>query len=224
MNAQRSHARSVSVSAFVDEGSEVGKGRLETLTDGVFAIAMTLLVLGLHVTDLASSLGTHGLTLALLRQWPNLAAYALSFAIMGQYWVSTHTQFRFMRRADHWLLWLNIVYLFFISLVPFSADLLGRFGVIEPVVVIYGLNVFALSVVQVAMWAWATREQHLVDADLPESVVRQGYVLPLIGVVGYGLAALIGPFAPLGAGALFVLIPVLNISTLGHRVVARVWK
>ena len=223
MNAQRRHPRSGSVSDFIDDGSEVGKGRLETLTDGVFAISMTLLVLGLHVTNLSSELSVHGPTVALLGQWPNLAAYALSFAILGQYWVSTHNQFRFMRRADHWLLWLNIIYLFFISLVAFSADLLGRFGPGEPVVVVYGLNFFPLSAIQLGMWAWATRERHLVDVDLPDSTIRQGFVLPLIGVVGYGLAALIGPFAPFAAGVLFVLIPILNISTLGHRFVARVW-
>jgi uncharacterized membrane protein len=206
---------------FAGELDGVGKGRLETLTDGVFAIAMTILVFGLHVQQFTGVVSVEQLAQALLRQWPGLAAFALSFVVLGQFWVSAHNQFRFIRRADHWLIWLNIAYLLFISLVPFTADHLGRYGAVEPVVVLYGLDLLAISTLQLAMWTWATTRRRLVDPDLAAPVVRQGRSLSVIAIVGYALAVAVGPFTPLVSAAIFVAIPLLNITGLAHRMVAR---
>lgn len=86
-----------------NESAEPSKHRLETLTDGVFAIAMTILVFGLHTQRFAGEVSAQELTRALLSQWPGLAALALSFVVLGQFWVSMHNQFRLIRFTDHWL-------------------------------------------------------------------------------------------------------------------------
>jgi uncharacterized membrane protein len=145
------------------------------------------------------------------------AAFALSFVVLGQFWVSIHNQFRFIRRVDHWLIWLSITYLLFISLVPFTADHLGRYGALEPVVVLYGLNLLAVSVLQLSIWLWATTQRRLVDSDLASSVIRQGRSLSLIAVVGYAVAAATGPFAPIASVVIFLLIPLVNITGIGYR-------
>jgi len=204
-----------------NDEAELGKGRLETLTDGVFAIAMTILVFGLHIQQFTGVVSASQLTAALLKQWPGLAAFALSFVVLGQFWVSMHGQFRLIRRADHWLIWLNITYLLFISLVPFTADHLGRYGAISPVAVLYGLNLFALSVLQLAMWSWATRRRHLVAHDLPSSVVQRGRRLGLLSAGGYAIAVTMGLVAPAVSVAIFALMSILSITRLDHRLVSR---
>ncbi len=204
---------------YTNEDAEPGKHRLETLTDGVFAIAMTILVFGLHVQRFAGAVSAPELTRALLSQWPGLAAFALSFVVLGQFWVSMHGQFRAIRSADHWFIWLNIAYLLFISLVPFTADHLGRYGAVGPVVVLYGLNLLALSVLQLGMWLWATGQRRLVASDLPSQLIRHGRDVTLFNVVGYALATAIGPWVPFVSAAVFVLIPLVSITRFDHWLV-----
>jgi len=208
-------------STVANDDAEPGKGRLETLTDGVFAIAMTILVFGLHIQQFAGVVSAPQLTTALLKQWPGLAAFALSFVVLGQFWVSMHGQFRLIRRADRWLIWLNVTYLLFISLVPFTADHLGRYGAISPVAVLYGLNLLALSVLQFTMWSWATRRRHLVATDLPSSLVERGRRLGLLSTGGYAVAVVMGLVAPGISVAIFALMSILSITRLDHRLVAR---
>lgn len=202
------------------EDAEPSKRRLETLTDGVFAIAMTILVFGLHVQRFAGAVSASDLTRALLSQWPGLAAFALSFVVLGQFWVSMHGQFRVIRVADHWLIWLNITYLLFISLVPFTADHLGRYGAVGPVVVLYGLNLLALSLLQLGMWLWATGQRRLVASELPSKAIRQGRRLALLNVVGYAVATVAGVAVPFVSAVIFVLIPLLSITRVDHWLVS----
>lgn len=203
-----------------NEDAEPGKHRLETLTDGVFAIAMTILVFGLHVQRFTGVVSAPELARALVSQWPGLAAFALSFVVLGQFWVSMHSQFRVVRRADHWFTWLNITYLLFISLVPFTADHLGRYGAIGPVAVLYGLNLLALSSLQLGMWLWATGRRRLVAPDLPSPVIRQGRRLALLNVAGYSIAVAAGSVLPGVSVLLFVLIPLMSITRVDHWLVA----
>ena len=99
--------------------------RLETLADGVFAIAMTILVFEITVPDLATG-ELDQLGSKLLALWPKLLAYVISFIVLGIFWIGHHNQFAFIRRANRTFLWLNIVFLMLIAFIPFSAALLGR--------------------------------------------------------------------------------------------------
>src|SRR5256885_562420 len=86
--------------------------RVEALADGIFAVAMTLLVL-----DVRPPLARDALTAWLAQEWPRLFAYALSFMLLGVYWVSHHAHFQYIKRANRTLLWINVVFFLFISLV-----------------------------------------------------------------------------------------------------------
>jgi uncharacterized membrane protein len=100
----------------------VSSARLEAFSDGVLAIAATLLVLELHVPDAGQDLGA-----ALLAQWPSYAAYAVSFATIGIIWVNHHALFVHVRQVDRTLLFLNLLLLMVVSLIPFPTAILGRF-------------------------------------------------------------------------------------------------
>ena len=98
--------------------------RLHALTDGVYAIAMTILVLELHVPDARSS---SELVAGLAAQAPSLFGFALSFAVLGTYWVGNAVNLSHLARVDRAALFLNVLQLFFISLLPFTTAVVGRY-------------------------------------------------------------------------------------------------
>src|SRR5215475_9204742 len=103
---------------------QLGRNRIEALTDGVFAVAMTLLVLDIKVPELQQPLATAELPLKLLSLWPKFLSYTNSFVILGVYWVGHHFQLSFIRRADRPLLWINIFFHLWATPEIFSTSLL----------------------------------------------------------------------------------------------------
>ena len=102
-------------------------------TDGVFAIAITLLVLSLDVPDVSDERLRHELA----RQWPELLAYFLSFAVVGRFWLIHHRVFATVGSFDSRLVSLNLAYLAFVVLVPFTTEILGEYGDTSEGVMLY---------------------------------------------------------------------------------------
>lgn len=128
--------------------------RLTALSDGVFAVAMTLLVLDVRVpasAALASS--DHALWGALLKLGPSFAAYLLSFTMLGTFWLAQHTLLGILGRCDRTLTWINLGFLFVVSLLPFSAALLAHFVHLRLAVGVYWLNILLLG----AALEWSAR-------------------------------------------------------------------
>ena len=121
------------------------KARIDALSDGVFAVAMTLLVLDLHLPDALAPDAPH-LAAALVDLWPKFAAYALSFAILGMRWLSNA---QVTSRAEHfsgsYLAWW-LFYLLLITCVPFTTTLVGRFAGLAPATWLYAANTGLLAV------------------------------------------------------------------------------
>src|SRR5215472_15897563 len=129
--------------------------RLTALSDGLFAVAMTLLVLDVRVP--VSSAGAvyseRGLWEALLRLGPSFAAYLLSFTMLGTFWLAQHTLLGILGRCDRTLTWINLGFLFVVSLLPFSAALLAHYVHLRLAVGVYWLNILLLG----AGLEWAAR-------------------------------------------------------------------
>lgn len=162
--------------------------RIETLTDGVFAIVMTLLVLELEVPDVR---GGH-LIDVLLHDWPAYASYAISFVMLGVYWVSHHVQCNSIRFADRPFLWLNLLFLFLVSLVPFSTALLGKYWQVPALPTLYGLHLMAIGSVSYGLWSYATYRHRLVDRDISPLLVglvkRRVLLTPIVCAVAIALS------------------------------------
>ena len=123
----------------------LAKNRIEALADGIFAVAMTLLVLDIKSPqnlryETTDDLVDHLLTLA-----HSFAMYAISFLVLAIFWIGHHVLFHFVRHVDRRLLWLNVAFLLCVTFVPFSTDLLGDHGHLPLPVVVYGLNLIALG-------------------------------------------------------------------------------
>jgi uncharacterized membrane protein len=105
--------------AFDTRTFEIGKNRIEALSDGIFAIVMTLLILEFHVPNLPLNAPNVEVAPALLALWPKFVSYTVTFVSLGYFWVGHHIMYHAIRRADRTLLWLNIFFFMFVSLLPF---------------------------------------------------------------------------------------------------------
>jgi uncharacterized membrane protein len=167
--------------------------RVLALSDGVFAILITLLVLEIHVPELTQG---HSLNQALAEIRPSLVAFVISFILAGMYWVGHRDLFALIRRIDRGLVWLNILYLLPLCLLPFAAGLLGRYDT-EPVALrIYGLLLAAIAVMRVVIWLYATNRPHLLWQPLDDRQRRAGLAINLYPGLVYLLAFLVARSAP----------------------------
>lgn len=183
-------------------------GRIEALTDGIFAFAMTLLVLNLALPDTVTELSAIRLQNLLIGQAHKFFNYALSFILLALFWVVHHQQFHQIKHSDSRLLWINIFVLMFVALMPFSTDLIGDFSGQTMAEVIFATNLLILGLLFTANWAYATRNHRLVDPDLDREIIvrgmRRNAVSPAISVIVIALSFIIPPWSLW----LYLLVPV----------------
>jgi uncharacterized membrane protein len=159
-------------------------GRIISLSDGIFAFAITLLILNVVVADGVSN---QGLANALAGLWPKYLAFLISFIVIGAYWVTHVRYLRFMRRCDSGLIWINLLFLLFIVMIPFSTSVLSSFYGPLPVIV-YAANIACAGYMSTILWAYATYKHRLVDANLGSGQVRRGIILHLVAPVVFTLS------------------------------------
>jgi len=146
--------------------------RIEALADGIFAIAMTILVLQVQVPRIPPPVTQDALRRALLQLTPHVTGYFVSFVLLGSLWVAHHAQFHFIRKVDRVLLWLNIFYLSLISFVPFASGLLSQYHRQPVACAVYAATMLAAVALLYAQWTYATNGRRLVPADLDEGIVN----------------------------------------------------
>ncbi|HET6818737.1 MAG TPA: TMEM175 family protein [Mycobacteriales bacterium] len=148
-------------------GDAADTDRLEAFSDGVFAIAITLLVLELHVPHVARGRLWHGL----VDEWPQFAAYLSSFFVIGIMWVNHHSMFKQIRRIDRSMLFLNLLLLLWTALLPFPTGLIARHlgdGGTDAKVAeaVYGANLTLAAIAFSLIWTYAVRHRRLIDHDM----------------------------------------------------------
>ena len=136
------------------EGNEVEFSRIVAFSDGVFAIAITLLVLNLGITK---GLADSEVADALWGLRENFVAFAISFAVIGRFWILHHRFFGDVTGFDSRLLTLNLVYLAWIALIPFSSNVLGEYGDASAAVVVYSINLAGVVLLGMLMSQYAHR-------------------------------------------------------------------
>ncbi len=139
--------------------------RLAALSDGVFAVAMTLLVLDLHAPALEAVHSESDLWRALAALGPRLAIYAMTFVTLGIFWIGQQTQLNHLDRSNRSLSWMHMAFLFAVTLTPFSTMLLAAFTTYRVALLAYWLNILLLGGVLYASWSCALGS-HLVKEDM----------------------------------------------------------
>lgn len=145
--------------------------RLAALSDGIFAVAMTLLVLDLH-TPVADAIHSEaGLRLALTAMSPQIITWLMSFLTLGIFWNGQQAQFNHLERGDRHLAWIHIAFLSMVSLIPFSTRLLAEFITYRTALLCYWFNIVLLGGVLLLSWRCAVRGG-LIKGDTPGEVGR----------------------------------------------------
>jgi uncharacterized membrane protein len=162
--------------------------RLEALSDGVIAIAATLLVLEIKNVPL----GTHSLTHALLDRWPSYLGYLISFSVIGLIWVAHHGMFERVHAVDRQLLFLNLGLLLLVGFIPFPTEILATFiqhgGTDASVATaFYSLVMTLIGVVFTLQWWHLVRHPHLMVDSVTEKQLRRSLRLSSVSPIVYGL-------------------------------------
>lgn len=168
--------------------------RLIFFSDAVFAIAITLLVIDIKVPEIHDGDVATELPRLVRELIPNILSYVISFLVIATFWLAHHRLFRYIRRYDHRLLWLNLIFLMFVAFLPFPTGILGRYGNTFFAVVFYVVIQITIGLLLTLLWDHATRGHRLVDPDLDPRLVREqlsrNLAVPLIFALSLGVAAI----------------------------------
>jgi uncharacterized membrane protein len=150
-------------------------GRVLAFSDGLFAIAMTLLVVGIAVPELSNP-DERELWDALADMEAAYVSFFISFVVIGRYWIAHHQFFRLLSKLDYGLIWINMIYLAFVAFLPFPTALLGTYFENPVSVAAYAVSIALVSGFEVLLLRHAHRH-HLLERQLPEDVYRWGLLL-----------------------------------------------
>jgi uncharacterized membrane protein len=175
----------------VEESAGMNAGRVFALSDGVFAIAATLLALELRVPD---GLDSTGLSVALRDLWPAVQGFFISYLVIGVLWLAHHRLFRRFHRITGPVMVLNVLLLGLIALLPFPSSLLARYADETVSVELYAADVAAVALLQVAMLAVAWRQRDI-DRTRPAWTVFAPSAVTAVVFSSSGLIALLSPTA-----------------------------
>ena len=186
-----------------EAAEEEGIGRILALSDGVFAIAITLLILEIAVPATTSAAG---LPRALLGLWPRYLAYVLSFLVIARFWMTHRLAFRLIARDDAVLVWLNLLLLMFVAFLPFPTAVVGAHAGSPAAAVLYATSAGLASTASAAYWWYASGRGRLLRPDVGRAQIRAMRARGLSGPVLFALTLPIAVFAPYIAEAVWILI------------------
>lgn len=180
----------------------MNKNRIEAFSDGVFAVAITLLIFNVRPTPGKTT------TLEALRDaLPQVLSFLLSFVIVGVYWVAHHSMLQFVRAVDRRLLWLNLLLLLVVVFIPFPASLLGQRPGDPLAVMIYGVNLVLVNGFGTVLWLYATSKEALVVPGLPRQFRWFTAMLHAAPMVVYGIAIAVAAWNVWVSLVLYALVP-----------------
>jgi uncharacterized membrane protein len=176
----------------------VPTGRLEAFSDGVFAIAITLLIIEVRPPNSAPG----ELAGDLVSIWPSYAAYVVSFAIIGIIWVNHHQIFAGVTGVDRPLLFLNLLLLLTVAFLPFPTALLGEYiregDNAHTAAAVYSLNMTVIGLAFIAMWSYLARVPSLLAPEMGAEGARRARRAAMIGPIAYGLTIPLAFVSPVG--------------------------
>jgi uncharacterized membrane protein len=199
-----------------NSGSEephLTKGRLEALSDGIFAFAMTLLVIGLNLPDKATLVQSNVFAMHFIQSlYSDFFHYVLAFLILGAFWLSQHQQFHSIRVPDKIFIWINLVTLMFVALLPFSTSFSGDFPGASLGAIVFEVNLFAIGMGMTCQWWYATTGCRLAESTLKPAYVKGvlmgNLVVPVVSVI----CILVASTGVLWSTALYMTLPLVDFA------------
>ena len=188
---------------------EVSTQRLEAFSDGVFAIAITLLILEIKIPHESDIEKFGSLSWYLLNMWPSMLAYVLSFIIIGIYWANHHYLFKLFKRTDHTFNIINVLFLMSISFLPYPTAILGDFATDHEqgafAVTFYTIGIYLPALMWLIIWLYASYKGRLTDTRLKKSFIAKLTKLFILSNILYITAIVVSFFNKGAALAICIL-------------------
>ncbi len=189
---------------------QIPKSRLETLVDGIFAISMTLLVLSIEIPS-TPFYHAADFQIYIISLLPKILIYFLSFILLGIFWM-THHIFFVIKSANRTILWINVIWLMFIALVPFSTSLVSSFGQYQLSQILFDLNIFIIGLLFYINWDYAVKRGYIAEEAVPydKPIKKSNLFTPLIALVAIALS-FVNPYL---SSTVFLFIPIIYLFYL----------
>lgn len=173
--------------------NELKTSRVEALCDGIFAIAMTLLIVGFNeVLNWPKSLNEAELYGKMMEILPDIAYYAQSFIILAAFWVEHHHQFHYIKHTNLTLLFINLIAFMFIALIPFFTLVMDDYGLTRIAAALFNVNLLCAGALFYAHWAYAVNTPGMVDPSLDSKTIefykRKNLVIPVVSLIAIGVS------------------------------------
>ena len=196
------------------------KNRIEALTDGIYAVAMTLLVIDLKLPD-ARLLHTHDdFVDALVDLLPKALAWIISFFVLAIFWLGQHRGFHRLKLVDSTYVWLNIVQLCFVSLLPFSASLIGEHGNTFEGHAIYNGNMILMALMSVAQAVYVHRHPELHARPIPRAI-HLAVLFRTCGLVVIAIGAMCVAYTVMPIFSTWLYVLMWPIGVVSRKIIAR---
>ena len=169
----------------------VTKSRTEALSDGIFAFAMTLLVISLAVPPIPEKDAPTVLPAVLAAMWGEFLIFVIAFFIVASFWLSHHRIIRRVEFVNDRLIWMNIIFLFFVVLVPFSTTVSGDYSNVLEAVLLFHANILVASLLLTVMWWYIVRhssELNPGDKNTGLKGIERAFVVPVVAALAIGVA------------------------------------
>lgn len=185
---------------------EIGKSRIESFSDGVLAIIITLMILNVKVPDITGDMSGGNVWKEIAFAFPQLVAYVLSFILLGVYWVNHHHFFHALRTTDRSLLWWNLNLLFWLSLIPLPTYFLAQHPFRAEATALYSFHVLAASVSFILMGQYA-RKKNLMHHNLSARRRRRLSMMNRMSMGLYIISIFAGYVSVYISYAIFIIVP-----------------
>jgi uncharacterized membrane protein len=185
---------------------EIGKIRIESFSDGVIAIIITLMILEVKIPDFKDNLTGVQTWVVMSKVLPELSAYILSFTLLGTYWVNHHHFFHAIKTTDRNILWWNLNLLFWLSILPLPTYLLAQHPMRPEATALYGLNVMLASLSFTLMGHYA-RRKNLMLLNLAKRRRKKLNIMNWAGIALYFVSIFTGYISVYISYVIFLIIP-----------------
>ena len=188
----------------------MASGRLEGLGDGIFAVAMTILIIEVAVPVVKGNSFSDFWT-ALQQSGHSLLCYAISFVVLGIMWFGHRMVFEYIAKTNRYFIFLGVLFYMIVCLVPFSTRFLSANLFQWYAIMVYGLNLSLCNLTLFAQWSYGIRNNKLLERDLPHEVKMEAKRLFLLSPVVYTIAIAISFFTPLASILIYIVTPIVYL-------------
>jgi uncharacterized membrane protein len=173
--------------------NEIKVDHMISFSDAIFAFSITFMALSIQLPDFSINIAESDLIRSLSQTLlPSIIHYVISFMVIGSYWISYHRVFQYIRHVNITLLWLNLLFLLFITLVSYFTGLLTTYSTHRIVVITFASIMSATGFILCIVWWYATHNKHLVDKDIHPHLVKyfflRSFGSPVIFLISIGIS------------------------------------